>query len=138
MKRTIQVVAILAAGLAVAGCYGQVQRTLTIDSEPQGALCWLNENEVGRTPCTVPFTWYGTYEVRLEAPGYEPLVSTAAVRAPIYEWIPLDLAFETLVPGVRHDDHAFRFALKEAEPVDPDALRGRAEGLRTDAKTPEP
>jgi hypothetical protein len=50
----------------------------------------------------------------------------------------VDLAFETLVPGIRHDDHAFRFALKKSEPVDPDTLRGRAEGLRTDAKTPEP
>jgi hypothetical protein len=138
MKRPALTVAILAAGLAVAGCYGQVQRTLTIDSEPQGALCWLNENEVGRTPCTVPFTWYGTYGVRLEAPGYEPLVSTASVHAPPYQWIPVDLAFETLIPGIRHDDHAFRFALKKSEPVDPDTLRGRAEGLRTDAKTPEP
>jgi len=138
MKRAALTVAILAAGLAITGCYGQVQRTLTIDSEPQGALCWLNENEIGRTPCTVPFTWYGTYEVRLETPGYEPLVSTARVHAPPYQWMPLDLAFETLIPGIRHDDHAFRFALKKSEPVDPDALRGRAEGLRTDAKTPEP
>ncbi|HUX02597.1 MAG: PEGA domain-containing protein [Phycisphaerae bacterium] len=138
MKRAILAAVVLAAGMAITGCYGQVHRSITIDSEPQGALCWLNENEVGRTPCTVPFTWYGTYEVRLEASGYEPLVSTAAVRAPMYEWLGADLAFETVVPGNRYDTHAFRFALKRAEPVDPDALRGRAEGLRTDAKTPEP
>jgi hypothetical protein len=138
MKHTLLAATVLLAGLALTGCYGQVQRTLTIDSEPQGARCWLNENEVGRTPVTVSFTWYGTYTVRLETPGYEPLVTTAKVEAPYYEWVPLDLAFETVVPGVRTDAHEFRFALKRAEPVDPDALRQRAEGLRRDATSAAP
>ena len=138
MKNALRCAAIVALGLAVAGCYGQVQRTITIESEPPGALCWLNDNEVGRTPVTVPFTWYGTYNVRLECPGYEPLVTQAKVRAPPYEWLGLDLAFETIVPGIRYDTHAFRYALREAQPTDPDALRGRAEGLRREAKTPEP
>jgi hypothetical protein len=138
MKHTILAATVILAGLALTGCYGQVQRTLTIDSEPQSARCWLNDNEVGRTPVTVSFTWYGTYTVRLETPGYEPLVTTAKVEAPYYEWVPLDLAFETVVPGVRTDAHEFRFALKRAEPVDPDALRQRAEGLRRDATSAAP
>jgi hypothetical protein len=138
MKRFLLLGAVLAAGLAVTGCYGQVQRTITIDSEPQGAVCWLNEQEVGKTPLTVPFTWYGTYGVRLEAAGYEMLVTTAKVGAPYYEWIPLDLFAETVVPGIKHDDHQFRFALRKAEPVEANALRERAEGLRRDAKTPMP
>jgi hypothetical protein len=137
MNRTIMA-AVLLAALALTGCYGQVQRTITIESEPPGARCWLNDNEIGRTPVTVPFTWYGTYGVRLENPGYEPLVTTAKVSAPYYQWIPLDLAFETVVPGVRTDAHEFRFALKKAEPLDPDALRQRAEGLRRDAKSVAP
>jgi hypothetical protein len=138
MKNALQAAAVLAMGLALAGCYGQVQRTLTIDSEPQGARCWLNENEIGRTPVTVPFTWYGTYGVRLESPGYEALITTARVRAPYYEWIPLDLASESVVPGIRTDAHEFRFALKKAEPVDPKSLRERAEGIRRDARSPAP
>jgi len=137
MNRAI-LAAVLLAGLALTGCYGQVQRTITIDSEPQGARCWLNSNEVGRTPVTVPFTWYGVYDVRLENSGYEPLITKAEVSAPYYEWIPLDLAYETVVPGVRTDAHEFRFALKKAEPVDPDALRQRAEGLRRDGKSTAP
>jgi hypothetical protein len=138
MKHTILAATVILAGLALTGCYGQVQRTLTIDSEPQGARCWLNDNEVGRTPVTVSFTWYGMYAVRLETPGYESLVTTAKVEAPYYEWVPLDLAFETVVPGVRTDAHEFRFALKRAEPVDPDALRQRAEGLRRDGTSAAP
>jgi hypothetical protein len=138
MKHKMMLVLVMAAGLAATGCYGQVQRTITIESEPPGALVWLNDNEIGRTPVTMPFTWYGVYGVRLEAPGYESLVTVAKVEAPTYELIPLDLFFETLIPGIRHDDRAFTFTLKKAEPVDPVALRERAEGLRRDAKTPAP
>jgi len=124
------------AGLALTGCYGQVQRTITIESEPEGARCWLNDNEVGRTPVTVPFTWYGTYSVRLEYAGYEPLITSAKVKAPAFQWIPLDLAYETVVPGVHHDAHAFRFAMNEVTPADVDALRERAEALRREAGLP--
>jgi hypothetical protein len=124
------------AALAIAGCYGQVQRTITIESEPSGALCWLNDNEVGRTPLTVPFTWYGTYGVRLECPGYEPLNTTAKVSAPYFEWIPLDLAYETVVPGVHYDAHAYKFTMKKAEPTSPDELKRRAETFRQGAKGP--
>jgi hypothetical protein len=138
MKRMLTLGLLVLTCLAVTGCYGQVQRMIHIESEPSGALCWLNDNEVGRTPVEVPFTWYGTYGVRLEHPGYEPLVTTAKVRAPIYQWIPMDLAFETVVPGVHRDWHTFRFEMEKAPEVDPNAFRQRAEGLRRDAKTPEP
>jgi len=135
-RARISTLALALAALALAGCYGQVQRTLTIDSEPQGARCWLNDNEVGRTPVTVPFTWYGTYRVRLEHPGYEPLIAEADVDAPTFQWIGPDLLYETVVPGVHRDTHAFRFALHEAKPVEPEALRRRAESLRRDAGVP--
>lgn len=52
-------------GCMVAG-FGCVERTITITSEPSGALVHLNDEEVGRTPLTVPFTFYGVYDVRLE------------------------------------------------------------------------
>ena len=136
MRRTARLLAALAAAL-LAGCYGQVQRTITIDSEPEGARCWLNDNEVGLTPVTVPFTWYGTYRVRLEKPGYEPLEAEAPVRAPWFQWIPFDLAFETVVPGTHSDAHAFRYRLTEARPTDPAALRQRAEAMRRGARLPE-
>jgi hypothetical protein len=138
MTRLLKLAAVLVSLATLTGCYAQVERTITIDSEPEGARCWLNDNEIGRTPVTVPFTWYGTYGVRLEYPGYEMLVAEAPVKAPYYEWIPLDLAYETVVPGTRVDAQQFRFALKKAEPVEVKALRERAEGVRRDAKTPAP
>jgi hypothetical protein len=135
MRRTLLAVSVLAT-VALTGCYGQVQRTITIDSEPEGARCWLNDNEVGTTPVTVPFTWYGTYSVRLEHPGYEPLIAEADVNAPMFQWVGPDLLYETVIPGIHHDTHAFRYALHEAEPTEPSALRERAESLRRDAGIP--
>jgi len=134
MRRLLLAVSVLAT-VALAGCYGQVQRTITIDSEPEGARCWLNDNEIGKTPVTVPFTWYGTYSVRLEHPGYEPLIAEADVNAPVFQWVGPDLLYETVVPGVHHDTHAFRYALHEAKPTDPAGLRERADSLRRDAGT---
>jgi hypothetical protein len=138
MNRTVTLALLVLAALASTGCYGQVQRTITIESEPAGALVWLNDNEIGRTPVTIPFTWYGTYGVRLEAPGYVTLVTTAEVKAPMYEWVGLDLFSETVAPGIKHNDFNFSYVLKHYEPVDMTALRERAEGLRRDAQEGAP
>ena len=138
MKRKATLAILVLASLAATGCYGQVQRTITIESQPRGALVWLNDNEVGRTPVTIPFTWYGTYGVRLEAPGYETLLTEAKVKGPPYEGIPLDLISETIWPGIKHDDQSFSYVMKKVEVGDVESLRERAEGLRRDAQTPVP
>ena len=57
---------IIALLLASVGC---VERLITVRSQPSGALVYLNDEEVGRTPVTVPFTFYGYYDVRLEHEG---------------------------------------------------------------------
>jgi hypothetical protein len=67
MTRSIAyLIAVLACASLLAGC---LERTITITSDPTGALVHLNDAEVGRTPVTVPFTFYGNYTVRLEHPG---------------------------------------------------------------------
>lgn len=47
--------------LLLGGC---VERSITLATAPRGALAYLNDREVGRTPCRVPFLWYGNYDVR--------------------------------------------------------------------------
>ena len=92
---TIAKLCVLAAAIVAAG--GCLERKLQITSEPAGALCWVNDREVGVTPLDVEFTYYGTYEVRLKKDGYEPLVTKARAHQPVYEYPPLDLA-ATVVP----------------------------------------
>lgn len=80
--------------LMVGGC---VERTLTVQSNPPGALVYLNDQEIGRTPVQKDFKWYGVYEVAIRKDGYAPIKTQAPVIAPWYEWVPLDLVSE-LVP----------------------------------------
>ena len=116
-----------AALLAPLGC---ARRTIEITSEPSGALVHLNDEQVGRTPVEVPVTFYGTYDVRLERPGREPLWTTRRARTPWYEYPPIDLVAEAV--GARTRIH-WHFELEPAtapDDIDPDALDARARELR--------
>jgi len=125
---SLPVLAVLFASLAAAGC---VQRKITINSQPQGALVHLNDQEVGRTPVEVPFTFYGTYDVRLEKAGYKPLWTQKKASAPWWEYPGPDLLAEA-IPGVESNP-TWHFTLQQATPPaeqDADALLNRAQELR--------
>jgi len=112
----------------LAGC---VQRTISITSEPSGVLVMLNDEEVGRTPLQVPFTWYGTYDVRLERAGYQPKWTTAEANAPWWEWPGPDLVAEA-IPGA--ESHiAWHFTLEPNQPIDEPAFVDRARQLQREA-----
>lgn len=96
----IQVPVLLAMLSGLVAC--ETQRTITVTSNPPGALVFLNDEEVGRTPITVPFTFYGTYSVRLEKPGYDPLWTKKEAAAPFWELPGPDL-IALLIPGKKVD-----------------------------------
>ena len=52
--RMLSIAFALAAAVSLPGLTGCVQRTITVNSDPQGALVYLNDIEIGRTPVTVP------------------------------------------------------------------------------------
>lgn len=122
-------VALLIAIFAGAGC---VERTIKITSTPPGALVYLNDEEVGRTPVEVPFTFYGKYDVRLEADGYAPLWIVEETKPPWWENPGPDF-FAEAVPNAKSQID-WHFELTEAQPVedvDPDQLYDRAMQLRS-------
>ena len=121
---------ILALAAALGGLSGCVKRTLTVTSEPSGALVWLNDREVGRTPVTMEFVYYGEYDVRLEAPGYEPVMTGAHVNPPWWDNVPLDFIAE-VAPIDLNSTSEHHFTLT---PVDPDRNRlvDRAAALRSE------
>ena len=112
--------------LAMAGC---VKRTLTVTSEPSGALVYVSSTEIGRTPVTVPFTWYGHYEIILRREGCQTLKTSEKIMPPYYEVPPLDL-FSAIAPWTYHDNREFHYQLtKQVVPSDKELI-GRAEELR--------
>jgi hypothetical protein len=88
----------LTCGLCMSGC---LERTITVTSEPPGALVTLNSVEVGRTPVTTAFTYYGVYDVRLSREGYEPVWTKKKAAAPLYEYPPVDLVASAMPADIR-------------------------------------
>lgn len=117
VRLVLAMAALLAAG---AGC---VERKLTITSEPPGAIVSISDVEVGRTPVTIPFTWYGDYEVILRREGgYETLKTHADIKMPLYEVPPFDLMSE-LAPWTYKDHRYLHYSLKRAaEPTDQELI----------------
>src|SRR2546430_16093739 len=95
-------IALLAGVMGASGC---IERTVTIRTEPDQALVYLNDDEVGRSPVTVPFTWYGDYDIVIRKEGYETLKTHHRIRTPWYELPGIDFITETLVPLRIHDHH---------------------------------
>ena len=111
-------------GLGLLGVMGGcVQRTIVVTSEPSGALVWLNDQEVGRTPVEVPFTFYGTYDVRLEKAGHSALWTTGKADPPWWEYPGPDLVAE-LMPWGPESRVAWHYRLSTVAEAEAAAARG--------------
>jgi hypothetical protein len=94
-------VALVAGATALLGGAGCVERRIVITSEPPGAAVTLNDVDVGLTPLGVDFTYFGTYDVQVRKPGYEPLLTAADASAPWYEWPGIDIVSQAIPPTDR-------------------------------------
>ena len=123
--------AIGAAALLLLGGCG-VERTLTVRSDPPGALIYLNGEEAGRTPMRKSFLWYGTYDVQLRKEGYVTRSEETKVWAPWWQIPPIDLLAE-LVPLPLQDNHTVSYRLRPApeEQADPHRVIQRAVEMRS-------
>ncbi len=93
------ILSLAAVTSALTGC---VERRLEITSEPAGAMVFLADEPIGRTPLTVPFTWYGDYEVILRLDNHQALQTHAQINAPWYDIPPWDLVSQAMVPWTYH------------------------------------
>ena len=110
----------LPALLALGGC--GVERTLTVRSDPPGALVYLNGEEAGRTPMRKSFLWYGTYDVQLRKEGHVTRSEATRVWAPWWQIPPIDLLAE-LVPLPLQDNHTVTYRLRPTPEQEVDTHR---------------
>lgn len=129
MKKASVFVLLLAAML-LTGC---VERRLTIVTEPAEAVVWLNDEEVGTTPVTVNFNWYGDYRVRIEKGGYEILNTHRKLDRPMHDRFPMDFFAEVLWPGRIEDTYTWDFELEPYRQRPADELIDAALQLRDEA-----
>ncbi len=117
---------------------GCIERTITIKTEPEEATVFLNDQEVGRSPVKVPFTWYGDYDIIIRKKGYQTIQTHHNVRAPWYELPGIDIVTECLIPVTVHDDRVLdTFVMAPQEPPSTDALLEAAAAMRQQALTNE-
>lgn len=124
------------AALALACLAGCVERRMVIITDPPHAVVVDERNQpIGASPVDRTFTYYGRYRFRLVKDGYETLVIEENVRPPWYEYFPLDFISENLLPFHLRDVRYFRYTLKPAQVVSPDAVLQEAEQLRVRGRT---
>ncbi len=124
----------LIACLALFALTGCVERKLTINTQPQGAIVWLNDEEIGFSPVTVEFSWYGDYKVRAEKDGYDILSTHRVLKAPYYDGFPIDFFAEILWPGQIRDHYEWDFDLAPYTPASRPDLIMAAQKMKNTAQ----
>jgi hypothetical protein len=109
--------------LTACGC---VERRLTINTEPQGALVILNDEQIGISPVTASFNWYGDYNITIRKDGFETLKTHRELKAPWYDAFPFDFFAQILIPGRTVDSYEWTFELAEKEQISRDELLQQA------------
>ena len=112
MRRAVGLLMVVCVVSFLGGC---VRRTLTIRTEPEGASVWVNDEEVGKSPVMVDFTWYGDYAITCRHEGYEALLGHHRINPPWYQVPPIDFFAEVLTPWTYEDHHAVEFEMVREE-----------------------
>ncbi len=117
-------------GLSFGGC---VERKLTINTQPQGALITLNDEEIGISPVTASFEWYGDYCVRINKEGYQTLNTHRRLKGPWYDKFPFDF-FAMLNPRKTINSYEWTFELAPLQQPAREELIKDAEALKGQLK----
>ena len=113
--------------MVLAGC---VERELTINTTPQGALVSLNDEEIGVSPVKVNFNWYGDYCVRISKEGYETLNTHRKLKGPWYDKFPFDFFAQIVNPNRIVDSYEWMFELSPRRQISRDELIQNARELK--------
>ncbi len=93
-------------------------------------MVYVDDYEIGTTPVSRNFTYYGTRKIRLVKDGYETLTVMQPIPPPWYQIPPLDFVTEVLVPGELCDRRTLNYHLAPQRVVPTEQLLERAEDLR--------
>lgn len=113
------------------GFSGCIERKLTINTKPEGAVVVLNDEEIGESPVTVNFNWYGDYRVRISKDGYETLNTHRKLKGPWYDYFPFDFFAQIVIPNRIVDSYEWTFDLSPRQEVNREELIRKAREMRT-------
>lgn len=124
--------------LVAASLTGCVERRYTIRTDPPGALVIVNGEEIGTTPVSKSFIFYGDREITLVADGYQTQTLIQPIKAPLYDNALTEFFTENLLPVTLRDEREFFYKMGPTTVPKAADLKGRAESLRSEAKVSPP
>lgn len=137
LNRPIGRLAVLPVLTSLTGL-GCLDRTVTINTEPEGATVYLNDQDVGQSPVRVPFTWYGDYDIVIRKSGYETIRTNHRIDTPWYDLPGIDIVTECFMPFTVHDDRVLEtYVMERQEHPTDEALLQAADEMRGRVQNPE-
>jgi hypothetical protein len=109
---------------------------MTIRSNPPDAIVEVDGQQLGLTPLSLDFTFYGTREIKLSKPGYETLTIQQPVARPWGQSVPLDFFTMHFLGGHATDRHDFAYNLQPKQvPINEEIeLINRGQHLRSQSQ----
>lgn len=93
----------------------------------------VDGEEIGYTPCSLDYTYYGTREIRLIKDGYETLTVKQPLKTPWYQVFPLEFVSDNLALRKINDYRDFSYRLQPQVIVPTQELFDRARNLRAES-----
>ncbi len=110
-----------------------MHRRLTIRTDPPGALVLVDGDEVGYSPTSFDYTYYGTREVTIMKDGYKTLTTPVKLSTPWYQLFPLEFVTDNFALTKINDRREITYALAPEQLEPAEFLEDRANALRSDA-----
>jgi hypothetical protein len=142
--RSFYLLILVTAVFAFSGC---VTRSITVKTNPSNALVYIDDELIGESPVSMPFTFYGTRKVMIERKDedgvltHERTIAFEKIKAPVYEIFPLDFFSELVWPFKIKDDQVLSYNLVELDPLSIKERQAKmlksAEELRQRVNAPE-
>jgi len=122
----------LACAFVFAVPLGCVERELFIRTEPPGASVCLDGRDLGLSPVSAQFYYYGDRLLELRLRGHKPEQTIISLKTPWYQYFPMDLFSDLFWPGTITDDHHLVCELEAAREglEEKPAILERADELR--------
>jgi len=81
-------------------------------------MVMLNDEEIGISPVTASFNWYGDYNITISKPGFQTLHTHRKLASPWYDHFPIDFFAQILYPGRIVDYYEWSFELAPQKKID--------------------
>ncbi|MEZ5944660.1 MAG: PEGA domain-containing protein [Planctomycetaceae bacterium] len=109
---------------------------MTIRTDPPEALVEVDGEQLGLSPVSMDFTYYGTREIKISKPGYETLTIQQPVDRPLHQSVPFDFVSNHFAGTHVTDRHDYVYRLREKQiPLDQESdLINRGQNFRSQAQ----